>query len=78
MQILSRRTTENLNTQLNSLAFEVYFRPSGNRGPKIVTVKYLKTGAAVHTLITNRNICHLGVKVRYSFCVWGGVYWFGR
>lgn len=65
MQIPSR-ATEKLNTQLNNLCFEVCFRPPGNRGPKIVTLQYclLKMGAAVHTLIRNRNICHLGVKVR--------------
>lgn len=61
------RTTGNIHTQFNNLYFEVYFRPLGNRGPITVTLQYclLKMSVAVHTLITNRNICHLGVKVRY-------------
>lgn len=33
---------------------------------------HIKNGAALHTLIANRNICHLGVK-GISF-VFGGVF----
>lgn len=63
------RTIEDPNTQLN-LDFEVCFRPPGNRGSKIVNLGccLLKQGAAVYPSVT--NICHLSVKVRYSFCVW--------
>uniref|UniRef100_A0A8C0VB53 Sorting nexin 6 n=1 Tax=Cyanistes caeruleus TaxID=156563 RepID=A0A8C0VB53_CYACU len=30
---------------------------------------HIENGAALHMLIANRNICHLGIKVRYLFCV---------
>lgn len=33
-------------------------------------ILHIKNGAAFHTLIADRNICHLDVKVRYSFCEW--------
>lgn len=64
------RTTENLNTKLSNLGFEVYFRPPGNRSPQIIMLWYylLKMSVTVRTLVTNRNICCLRVKVRYSFC----------
>lgn len=34
-------------------------------------ILHIKNGAAFHMLIANRNICHLGMKIRYLFCVWG-------